>query len=595
MGPMIFSFSKCKSKSDEEEKIRAFVANTLEGKICFSQVREDPVVDERAIAKHFGGRSNIRMAMVASGGDTCAYLLGTKEFALSKMFVVDPNPAQLGLTRIKLHLLRESREDRLALLGHTEMNAEKRKERVEAVMGRLGIDRALFGRLHGMSLDESGRYERLFALFREQLRECREDIEGLFRARSVEEQRRILAREHVCKAVERAFACVMDIGILRALFGECATQNRVLEFATHFFQRTMHYLENNLASESPFAAKLLLGRFYGSVVYSWMELPQMDYDRDSVVFVEGRLDELLEKEKDLDVVHVSNVPDWLSTEDADVFFRTVQGSLREGGIVIVRILNSTVNPQLAGGIEWMEELSQKLHGVDRSFFYRSVLVGRKPARGAVALADEVLRESRLFSSCFFEDVRRDRVRLCDFREMQKVFFFAVSYFSRPMAALVSRIDDQSKRMLVLENIIEEHGHGSYEKSHECTFLSFLESIDCQVDIAEPPEVRMFNVGLMGVCTCEDVRTAVGCLGIIEYAFSTISQIIGSHVSKKGWAKRGALHHYTVHSVLDIQHSADLFSIVDMSQCAEDMQRFRKGLELGACMFRTLYESIYKPL
>lgn len=62
----------------------------------------------------------------------------------------------------------------------------------------------------------------------------------------------------------------------------------------------------------------------------------------------------------------------------------------------------------------------------------------------------------------------------------------------------------------------------------------------------------------------------------------------------GWAVHGTLHHYSVHSVLDIQHSAGLFSIVDVSRCPEDMLRFREGLVLGACMFRSLYESIYRP-
>lgn len=178
----------------------------------------------------------------------------------------------------------------------------------------------------------------------------------------------------------------------------------------------------------------------------------------------------------------------------------------------------------------------------------------------------MLRETRFFSTRFFEDVRSDRVRLCDFREMQKRFFFAVVYVTRPMAVLVSRIDEQSKRMLVLENIVEEHGHGCYEKSHESTFLA---SIGCRLDIAEPPEVRASTL-VSWVCACDDVRTAAACLGILEYAFSTISQIIGSHVCKMGWAVHGTLHHYSVHSVLDIQHSADLFSIVDVSRCPEDI-------------------------
>ena len=226
-------------------------------------------------------------------------------------------------------------------------------------------------------------------------------------------------------------------------------------------------------------------------------------------------------------------------------------------------------------------------------FLTDVLERKKSSGGlGAALADEVLGESRLFSARFFEDVRGDRVHLSDFREMQKRFFFPVSYFSRPMAALVGRIGDQRGRMKIMENILEEHGDGDYEKSHERTFLNFLESIGCSMDIPEPPEVRMFNVCLMGVCTCEDVRTAIGCLGIIEYAFTSISYMIGSHVGRKGWARGGTVHHYSLHSVLDAQHSADFFSLVDVSRSREDMEMFRRGLELGACIFRVLYESIY---
>lgn len=192
-----------------------------------------------------------------------------------------------------------------------------------------------------MSLDGSERYERLFVLLRGYLVDCKDDIESLFRVRSIEEQREILSKECVRKAMERAFSCTMDIQILRALFGEEATGRNVQDFATHFIQAAKRYLENDIASQSPFAAQLLPGRFYGDVVYPWIGLPQMDCDVcDKLEFVEGSMEEVLEKENDLDIVHVSNIPDWLSNERTEKLFKAVLNSLREGGIVIIRILNS---------------------------------------------------------------------------------------------------------------------------------------------------------------------------------------------------------------------------------------------------------------
>lgn len=245
----------------------------------------------------------------------------------------------------------------------------------------------------------------------------------------------------------------------------------------------------------------------------------------------------------------------------------------------------------------MRDISHELQRLDRSFFYREILIGRM-TRGHLglhtALADEVLKKSRFFSVRLFNDLENDRVLLPDFVETQKRFYFAVSYFSRPIAMLISRIRDPNKRVKILENVNEEHGNGCYAQSHECTFLDFLSSIGCSLDITEPAEVSMFNISLMGICAREDIRTAIGCLGIIEYAFSSISYMIGSYVNRKGWAAGGRVLHYSLHSILDIQHSEDFFCLVDVSRSAEDMELFRKGLELGACIFRTLYESIYRP-
>ena len=44
-----------------------------------------------------------------------------------------------------------------------------------------------------------------------------------------------------------------------------------------------------------------------------------------------------------------------------------------------------------------------------------------------------------------------------FRRTQEQFFFAVTFFPRPMAALVGRIADPRQRLEILHNLVEEHG------------------------------------------------------------------------------------------------------------------------------------------
>src|SRR2546430_15068832 len=60
-----------------------------------------------------------------------------------------------------------------------------------------------------------------------------------------------------------------------------------------------------------------------------------------------------------------------------------------------------------------------------------------------------------------------------FRASQEQFFFAVSFFPRPMAALVGRIPDPRSRLDILHNLVEEHGELQEDLFHHTTFQRFL--------------------------------------------------------------------------------------------------------------------------
>lgn len=96
-----------------------------------------------------------------------------------------------------------------------------------------------------------------------------------------------------------------------------------------------------------------------------------------------------------------------------------------------------------------------------------------------------------------------------FQETQRQFYFAVRYFSRPMAALMARMPGSALRRSLIHNLSEEHGYVEEKEmfdpalAHDMTFLRFLETLGVGREemsrLREDAAVRAFNASLMGVC------------------------------------------------------------------------------------------------
>ena len=137
--------------------------------MAFAQVREDAHLDLDVVRSVGEGA---RVAMVASGGCTAALLAGVRNIA--HVHLVDPHPAQLALTRLKLRLLETTGPcERLALLGHASMAAAEREARLGAELAVLDLVGDALGPIALVSRigpDHGGRFEFLFAALREALR-----------------------------------------------------------------------------------------------------------------------------------------------------------------------------------------------------------------------------------------------------------------------------------------------------------------------------------------------------------------------------------------------------------------------------------------
>jgi hypothetical protein len=200
---------------------------------------------------------------------------------------------------------------------------------------------------------------------------------------------------------------------------------------------------------------------------------------------------------------------------------------------------------------------------------------------------------------YFTALRDGTMAREDFVETQVQFAHAVFFFSRPMMVLAARVSNPTVRLPLLANVGDEHGEGDLSMSHEATFTRFLERLGVEKDAPwqRPlwPEVRAFNTVLAGVCTLDDVPTAMATLGIIEDLFAGISSAIGQAVVARGFLSADALVHYKTHEELDELHAEGFYAPLRERFASDEAFRYQvqQGLELGATVFLGLYRGLYE--
>jgi pyrroloquinoline-quinone synthase len=213
-----------------------------------------------------------------------------------------------------------------------------------------------------------------------------------------------------------------------------------------------------------------------------------------------------------------------------------------------------------------------------------------------ARAAAILEQVGILHNPYFRDLCSGVMPLEGFRRSQEQFFFAVTFFPRPMAALVGRLPHPRQRLEVLRNLLEEHGELEEARFHHNTFQQFLRTIGSRTEKLESVPVasalRAFNAVLTSACVLDELEVGVGCMGIIEHAFADISALIGKAVVEHGWVRQEELVHYTLHAEIDARHAEGFFALVEPTW--EDPTRryyTEQGLELGAYVFDRLYRDL----
>lgn len=354
-----------------------WVKATAELPIYFSMVREDPLLDLGIVQSY---PNPINIIMIASGGCT-ASLLAT-EPKVSSLHLVDPNPSQLALCRVKFALLQHSTQYRKAILGHATMAPNQRRSNLEQLFETLQLSSDCLGPLDFVAEvgpDFAGRYERLFYHLHEAFAEQRDSLISLLHSTVVNEQSRAIEpNTPLGQALDLAFDTILDLPILVELFGAGATQNRVEPFARHFAKRTRHALTQFPAAMNPYLWLMLKNQLPPECDLPWLQA-ETPTSLPTITFSNGMMAEVLRQaSSEYEFVHLSNILDWLPAEEAERTLDAAWQALKPGGVVLIRQLNSTLDiPRLSSSFRWDSQQSAIMLQRDRSFFYRAIHLGRK--------------------------------------------------------------------------------------------------------------------------------------------------------------------------------------------------------------------------
>ncbi len=163
------------------------------------------------------------------------------------------------------------------------------------------------------------------------------------------------------------------------------------------------------------------------------------------------------------------------------------------------------------------------------------------------LVEKVLKEAAYETNPYFINLKNGEFSKEDFVETQIQFYSAVTFFSRPMAALAAKIPPAALRVEIVRNVWEEHGEGDFKNVHGNTFATLLSRLGgiTEQDIRKRalwPEIRCFNTVLAGASVLDDYLVGSATMGIIERMFVDISFWLGKGIVERNWLKADQMIH-----------------------------------------------------
>lgn len=171
------------------------------------------------------------------------------------------------------------------------------------------------------------------------------------------------------------------------------------------------------------------------------------------------------------------------------------------------------------------------------------------------------------------------------------FFQAVEAFPRALALLASKIETSEERLLVIENLYEEHGNGNPAKFHTESFKTFLIALGWNGEHNINPWIDEWVENKLLSFKGKAAEYAAYLSGI-EYAYAPISATIANHLDTL--SLQCEQFHYSNHAELDWEHGHELLQVSYLINEKNKKSDIHKYFIQGQEDFLNLYEHILIP-
>ena len=208
----------------------------------------------------------------------------------------------------------------------------------------------------------------------------------------------------------------------------------------------------------------------------------------------------------------------------------------------------------------------------------------------------IIKNSPIEDQPYFRSLLNQTMDKEQFIKSQVSILDAVEFFSRPMLMISSRLNTYEDRMVIIRNILDEHGNGELAKNHGKTYRQYLRGLgvsEKKLNLRKKhKEVIKFNKTIMECARRASTLTSIAMMGIIEHRYSTISSIIVQAILDREWIEKDTLSHYSTHEDLDVEHSKDFYGIISFRwKNIEAKEKIKKGLLLGNATIINLYNKL----
>ena len=287
-----------------------------------------------------------------------------------KLTCVDISPIQLELTRFRLAAAANLElDDYLGLLGYTSMETRKR----ERLFNSLNIPKNCeYDRLQQMISRDSpliyqGRFEkmlhRLYTAIRVIIGNHRHT---LFSYDTLEEQREFIATKFPRKRWNLLVIALGNSAILNSLLyrGEFPKKNIAGSHASVYRSIFEAIFDTVLARESFFLQMIFLGEIKYAAGYPIECQPeiyhaaQLASKQCEIDYCCGDVLDYLSSSSDVDFVSLSDVPSFLSSQQAPGYLKKIQPGLAPGALVISRGHMRIIEPGLTGFYDSTEQFEE---------------------------------------------------------------------------------------------------------------------------------------------------------------------------------------------------------------------------------------------